>query len=175
MADTPREDGPAFTIRRATLDDWPQIWPMVRDVACDGTTFAYDPELTEEEARDDWITPAPGRVVVACTPETSVLGVANMYANRPGPGAHIASGSLIIAQAARQQGVGDRLVADMVDWCRSQRFAAIQFNAVVDTNTAAIRLYERHGFTTLGTAPGAFEHPADGRVGLRIMWRDLSG
>ncbi len=57
---------------------------------------------------------------------------------------------------------------------RSPGFAAVQFNAVVDTNTAAIRLYERHGFITLGTAPGAFDHPEQGRVGLRIMWRDLS-
>jgi len=174
MVETPVRDVSSLTIRRATLADWPQIWPMVRDVARDGTTFAYDPALTEEQAREDWMTPAPGRVVVACSPETRVLGVANMYANRPGPGAHIASGSLIVAREARHNGVGDRLVSDMVEWCRSQRFAAIQFNAVVDTNTAAIRLYERHGFITVGTAPGAFEHPGKGRVGLRIMWRDLS-
>jgi ribosomal protein S18 acetylase RimI-like enzyme len=61
----------------------------------------------------------------------------------------------------------------MIKWCRASGFAAIQFNAVVDTNQAAIRLYERHRFHTLGVAPGAFEHPTLGRVGLRIMWRDL--
>lgn len=101
------------------------------------------------------MTPSPGRVVVATSPDESIVGVANMYANRPGPGAHVASGSLVVDRAARRRGVGDRLLADMLEWSRSRGFAAIQFNAVVDTNDAAIRQYERHGFVTLGIAPGA--------------------
>jgi GNAT superfamily N-acetyltransferase len=167
--------GTALTlvVRDATRADWPGIWPLVRDVAREGETFAYDPALTEEDARRDWMTPPPGRVVVAVDDHGAVVGVSNMYANRAGPGAHIASGSLIVAGDARGHGVGGRLVTDMIEWCRGRGFAAIQFNAVVDTNQAAVRLYERHGFTTLGVAPGAFEHPGHGRVGLRIMWRDL--
>lgn len=61
----------------------------------------------------------------------------------------------------------------MIDWASRSGFAAIQFNAVVDTNTAAIRLYESLGFVTLEVAPGAFRHPVLGEVGLRIMWLDL--
>ncbi|MEV7039062.1 GNAT family N-acetyltransferase [Amycolatopsis sp. NPDC051061] len=61
----------------------------------------------------------------------------------------------------------------MITWAREAGFAAIQFNAVVDTNKSAIRLYESLGFTTLGVAPGAFRHPVHGDVGLRIMWLDL--
>lgn len=174
MAEPSAADASAVVVRAATLDDWPQIWPMIREVAREGRTFAYDPRLSESQAQDDWITPEPGRVVVACATDSSVLGVANMYANRSGPGVHVASGSLIVSGAARGRGVGGRLISDMLAWCRARGFAAVQFNAVVDTNTAAIRLYERHGFMTLGTAPGAFEHPELGRVGLRIMWRDLS-
>lgn len=36
-----------------------------------------------------------------------------------------------------------------------------------------VRLYESLGFLTLGIAPGAFRHPTQGIVGLRIMWLDL--
>jgi ribosomal protein S18 acetylase RimI-like enzyme len=96
-----------------------------------------------------------------------------MYANRPGPGSHVASGSLMAASQARGKGVGRALTTDMISWARRSGFAAIQFNAVVDTNTAAVRLYESLGFITLGTAPGAFRHPILGPVGLRIMWLDL--
>jgi ribosomal protein S18 acetylase RimI-like enzyme len=174
MAELSAADVSAVVVRAATPDDWPEIWPMIHDVAREGRTFANDPRLSESQARDDWMTPDPGRVVVACGTDGSVLAVANMYANRPGPGAHVASGSLIVAEAARGRGVGDRLVSDLLAWCRGRGFAAVQFNAVVDTNTTAIRLYQRHGFITLGIAPGAFEHPERGRVGLRIMWRDLS-
>jgi ribosomal protein S18 acetylase RimI-like enzyme len=46
----------------------------------------------------------------------------------------------------------------------------MQFNAVAETNVAAVGLYERLGFTIIGTVPGAFEHPTKGRVGLHIMY-----
>jgi ribosomal protein S18 acetylase RimI-like enzyme len=96
-----------------------------------------------------------------------------MYANRPGPGSHVASGSLMVAKQARGKGVGRALTTDMISWARRSGFAAIQFNAVVDTNTAAVHLYESLGFVTIGTAPGAFRHPTAAPVGLRIMWLDL--
>ncbi|XXT16046.1 hypothetical protein WME94_38020 [Sorangium sp. So ce429] len=49
----------------------------------------------------------------------------------------------------------------------------MQFNAVVESNRSAVELYERHGFSVIGTVPRAFAHPALGRVGLHIMYRDL--
>lgn len=159
-------------IREARDDDWPRIWPIVHDVVTERRTFPYDPAMTEPEARRSWLLDPPARVVVAVDGE-KVTGTANMYANRPGPGSHVASGSLMVAREARGTGVGRALATDLVDWARGSGFAAIQFNAVVEVNTAAIRLYESLGFVTLGTAPGAFRHPDHGDVGLRILWLDL--
>lgn len=62
----------------------------------------------------------------------------------------------------------------MIDWTESQGFSAIQFNAVVETNHSAIDLCRSEGFTIIGSAPGAFVHPREGKVGLHIMWRDLT-
>lgn len=157
------------TIREAREADWPGIWPIIHDVVTEQRTFPYDPAMTEADARRMWLQ---GRVVVALDGER-VAGTANMYANRPGPGSHVASGSLMVAKEARGSGVGRALAQDMVAWARRAGFAAIQFNAVVEVNTAAIRLYESLGFVTLGVAPGAFRHPELGEVGLRIMWLDL--
>jgi GNAT superfamily N-acetyltransferase len=162
----------AFAIRAACEDDWPQIWPIIHDVIAEQQTFPYDPAMSEDEAKSGWLLAAPARVVVAAG-EGLILGTANMYANRPGPGSHVASGSLMVARQARGKGVGRALTIDMISWARRSGFAAIQFNAVVDTNTAAVLLYENLGFVTLGTAPGAFRHPTLGPVGLRIMWLDL--
>jgi L-amino acid N-acyltransferase YncA len=170
-ADPQRPATPSFAIRQAREDDWPQIWPIIHDVITEQQTFAYDPAMPQDEAKRTWLLPAPARVVVAA--DDLVLGTANMYANRPGPGSHIASGSLMVARQARGNGVGRALTTDMIGWARRSGFAAIQFNAVVDTNTAAVLLYERLGFITLGIAPGAFRHPILGLVGLRIMWLDL--
>ncbi|WP_285479806.1 GNAT family N-acetyltransferase [Amycolatopsis sp. NBRC 101858] len=159
-------------IREAHADDWPRIWPIVHDVVTEQRTFPYDPAMTEPEARRSWLLAPPARVVVAVDGER-VTGTANMYANRPGPGSHVASGSLMVAKEARGTGVGRALATDLVAWARDSGFAAIQFNAVVEVNTAALRLYESLGFVTLGTAPGAFRHPDHGDVGLRILWLDL--
>ncbi|MET9628273.1 GNAT family N-acetyltransferase [Lentzea sp. NPDC006480] len=159
-------------IREARDNDWPQLWPIIRDVVTEQQTMPYDPAMTEQDAKRMWLLPAPARVTVS-TNRSRVTGAANMYANRPGPGSHVASGSLMVGRHARGTGVGRALATDMIDWARRSGFAAIQFNAVVDTNTAAVRLYESLGFVTLGTAPGAFRHPTEGFVGLRIMWLDL--
>jgi L-amino acid N-acyltransferase YncA len=161
-----------FAIREARDDDWPRMWPIVHEVISEQQTFAYDPTTSEHDAKRMWLVGAPARVVVA---ERSgrVLGTATMYANRPGPGSHVASGSLMVAGQARGEGVGRALVTDMITWARRSGFAAIQFNAVVDTNTAAVGLYESLGFVTVGTVPRAFRHPVLGDVGLRVMWLDL--
>jgi ribosomal protein S18 acetylase RimI-like enzyme len=51
----------------------------------------------------------------------------------------------------------------------------MQFNAVVETNTGAVRLWQALGFTVLTTVPEAFHHPTHGYVGLHVMWRSLQG
>jgi GNAT superfamily N-acetyltransferase len=172
MADSQRPTVPGIEVREARADDWPQLWPIIHGVITGQQTFAYDPAMTEDDAKREWMLPPPARVTVAAGGEP-VLGTANMYANRPGPGSHVASGSVMVAHQARGKGVGRALTTDMIRWARRRGFAAIQFNAVVDTNTAAVVLYEKLGFVTIGTVPGAFRHPTRGPVGLRIMWLDL--
>jgi ribosomal protein S18 acetylase RimI-like enzyme len=49
----------------------------------------------------------------------------------------------------------------------------MQFNAVVETNVAAVRLWQSLGFRVLATVPGAFDHPQHGYVGLHLMHLDL--
>ena len=52
-------------------------------------------------------------------------------------------------------------------------YRAMQFNAVVETNTRAVSLWSSLGFDVITTLPEAFLHPRDGYVGLHIMWRAL--
>ncbi|WP_240519564.1 GNAT family N-acetyltransferase [Amycolatopsis antarctica] len=116
---------------------------------------------------------APGRVVVATDDNNAVLGTANMYANRPNQGAHVASGSFMVAAPARGRGVGRALVRDMIAWTTASGFSSIQFNAVAASNEAATRLYTSEGFRIIGSATGGFIHPSLGPVDLLILWRDL--
>ena len=62
------------------------------------------------------------------------------------------------------------MVEHALGWARAHGFAGMQFNAVVETNTAAVKLYLDLGFSIVGTVPGAFDHPTLGRVGLHVMY-----
>jgi L-amino acid N-acyltransferase YncA len=160
-------------IRDATAEDWPAIWPFLHTIVAAGETYAYDRDMTEEQARRLWMVDPPGRTVVAVDDAGAVVGTANMYANRPGPGSHVASTSFMVDPGRAGRGTGRALGKAMLQWARERGFRAVQFNAVVETNERAVRLWQSLGFTVIGTVPEAFAHPRHGYVGLHVMHRFL--
>jgi len=102
-----------------------------------------------------------------------VLGTAKMGPNRPGPGAHVSTASFMVSATARGRGVGAAMCRDALEWARSGGYVGMQFNAVVESNETALRLYRRHGFEVLGTVPRAFIHPRLGPVGLNLMYNEF--
>jgi L-amino acid N-acyltransferase YncA len=163
----------ALTIREARPEDWAAIWPFFHEIVAAGETYAYDPAMSEPEGRRVWMVAPPARTVVATDADGEILGTANMYANRQGPGSHVASASFMVDPRHGGRGVGRALGEHVIEWARESGFRAIQFNAVVETNTAAVALWRALGFEVVGTVPEAFEHPRRGYVGLLIMHRFL--
>jgi L-amino acid N-acyltransferase YncA len=164
---------PEMLIRHYTDNDWPEVWTIFQEVVGARDTFVYDPEWSSDEARQVWVEPPPNQTVVA-SDGSRILGTAKMGPNRPGPGSHIATASFMVAPSARRLGVGRALGDYVIEWAREQGYAAMQFNAVVETNVAAVKLWQALGFEIIGTVPEAFEHAQLGRVGLHIMYRRLN-
>ncbi|MEU5716137.1 GNAT family N-acetyltransferase [Streptomyces sp. NPDC020403] len=160
-------------IRRATAEDWPAIWPFFHDIVRAGETFTYPLTLGEEEAQGWWLIPEPSRSVVAVDDAGTVLGTAKMNRNHMGNGSHVASASYMVDPRHSGRGVGRALCEYTVDWARKAGYRAMQFNAVVETNTRAVRLYRSLGFEVIGTLPEGFHHPTEGYVGLHIMHKAL--
>lgn len=159
-------------IREATPADWEQIWPVFAEIVEAGETYAYPTDLTSDQAQALWLEGAPGLTVVL-EEDGKVLGSAKMGPNRPGRGDHIGTASFMVDAAARGHGVGRRLGEYVVQWHRDQGYRGIQFNAVVETNTSAVRLWQRLGFEIVGTVPGAFDSRSHGYVGLHVMFLPL--
>ncbi len=159
-------------IRAATDDDWAQIWPFFAAILAEGESYAYPDDLTSDQARDLWTEQPPGLTVVL-EDGGRVLGTAKMGPNRPSRGDHVGTASFMVDPAASGRGVGRALASYVVDWHRAQGYAGIQFNAVVETNLAAVHLWRSVGFVIVGTVPGAFRSATHGRVGLHVMYLPL--
>lgn len=160
---------PLVHIREATAEDWPQIFPFFSEIVAAGETYAYPEGLSSEESRELWMQ---DHVVVAVDGDT-VLGSAKMGPNRPGRGSHVGTASFMVSPTARGRGVGRALGEHCIAWHREQGFRAIQFNAVVETNTGAVRLWRSLGFEIVGTVPEAFLSREHGYVGLHVMHLSL--
>jgi GNAT superfamily N-acetyltransferase len=159
-------------IRSATDGDWPRIWPIFDATVQAGETYAFPLDLSVETGRGWWMERPPGLTVVL-EEDGQLLGSAKMGPNRPGRGDHVGTASFMVAPEARGRGVGRRLGEHVVRWHRDQGYRGIQFNAVVETNLAAVRLWESLGFAIVGTVPGAFRSRAHGHVGLHVMYLEL--
>jgi L-amino acid N-acyltransferase YncA len=159
-------------IRAATEQDWPAIYAFYAVIMAEGKTYAFPPEQTLEAARPWWMEQPPGQTVVAVE-DGIILGSAKMAANRPGRGSHVATASFLVDPAHRGHGTGRALGQYVLDWSRAAGFSSIQFNAVVESNAAAVHLWQSLGFEIIGTVPEAFDHPEHGRVGLHVMFRYL--
>jgi GNAT superfamily N-acetyltransferase len=79
----------------------------------------------------------------------------------------------MVDPARSGRGVGRALGERLLAWATAHGYRGMQFNAVVDTNVGAVRLWTSLGFDVVGTVPEAFDHPAHGLVGLHVMYRRL--
>ena len=159
-------------IRAATADDWPEIWPFFRQIVQAAETYCIDPHLSSEDGRRLWF-PGPVSQAFVAVEDGRVVGTARVYPNQGGPGSHVASASFMVDPAWARGGVGRALGGYVLDWARDAGFCAMQFNAVVETNSGAVALWRSLGFEVLATVPEAFVHPTLGSVGVHIMYRRL--
>ncbi|NYI07173.1 GNAT family N-acetyltransferase [Allostreptomyces psammosilenae] len=162
-------------IRDATADDWPAIWPFLRRIVAASDTFSWNPDVSEETARAMWMHQPPGVTVVAVDDDGTVLGTAEIHPNQPagGPAGHVANAGFMVHPDHAGRGVGRALGEYVIGRARAEGYRAMQFNAVVETNTRAVALWRSLGFEVLATVPEAFHHPDRGYVGLHVMYRKL--
>ena len=162
---------PALLIRRATHEDWPMIWPIVAAVIASGDSYSLAPEAPEDDARAYWM--ADGNKTYVALLGDDVVGSYVLRANQQGLGSHVANGSYMVRPGQFGRGIGAALGEHSLAEARAAGFLAMQFNAVVSTNTRAVALWQRLGFVIVGTVPKAFRHRQLGLVDFHVMHRFL--
>ena len=159
-------DGDSLEIRSATEADHDAIWDIFHAIVAAGDTYAFELEMSRQEGLAYWFR-ADTRTYVAEN-DGRVVGTYILKPNQAGAGSHVANAAFMVAPDTRGVRVGRKMGE-----ARRLGFRAMQFNFVVSTNEAAIRLWKRLGFNIVGTLPGAFRHPEKGYVDVYIMFRSL--
>lgn len=159
-------------IRLLRERDWPAAWLVIEPVFRSGETYAFSPDISEQEAHEIWVD-KPAATFVAVSGSGEVLGTYYIKPNQPGSGSHVCNCGYIVAEHARGRGIASEMCAHSQREAAARGFRAMQYNLVVATNEAAVRLWKRHGFEIVGTLPGAFRHPRRGFVDAFVMYKQL--
>lgn len=153
-------------------EDWPALWAILEPVFRAGETYAVPRDISEQDTHRMWIE-LPRAVRVAVDDAGRVIGTYTLKANQPGPGDHVCNCGYLVADDARGQGIAGEMCGHSLALARELGFVAMQYNLVVASNKVAIRLWQKHGFTIIGTLPRAFRHPALGLTDAHVMYRLL--
>ncbi len=165
------EPASPYTVRLAVAEDWPALWLIIAAVVRSGDTYTLDPQVSEAEAQAYWIGGGLQTYVAELNGE--IVGTYSLRANQRGLGSHVANAGYMVRPGYAGRGIGTLLGEHSFASARSAGFEAMQFNAVVSTNVRAIALWQRLGFTIIGTVPRAYRHRTLGLVDLHIMHRFL--
>lgn len=179
-------------IRVATDEDRDAIWAIFHEVVVAADTYAFDRDISREEALAYWFAPGTHTYVAeqesvgdataalgkptaspAAAQDRQIAGTYILRPNQSGGGAHVANAAFMVAPDARSQGIGRAMGEHCLSEARRLGFRAMQFNFVVSTNESAVRLWRELGFKIVGTLPGAFRHPEKGYVDVYVMYQSL--
>ncbi len=145
MSEGPQQS--AMEIRLATESDLPGMVSLLGVLFAQEADFAPDPEAQARGLRALLADPGAGRLLVADDGD-QLLGMVNLlYTTSTALGAPVALlEDMVVAEAARGMGVGQRLVEAAAAQCRADGCKRITLLTDVD-NRRAHAFYERGGFS----------------------------
>lgn len=134
--------------------DLPEMTALWNNIVEQGIFFPQDEAMSEQEASEFFRNQSH---TAAAKIDGEIVGLYILHPNSVGRCGHISNASYAVKSGHRGKRIGERLVLDSMKMAKELGFKILQFNAVVATNTAAIKLYEKLGFNTIGTIKGGYK------------------
>ncbi len=141
-------------IREYAEKDLPEMVAIWNEIVKDGTAFPQEETMDLPSGAEFFASQS--RSAVAVGEDGRIAGLYILHPNNVGRCGHICNASYAVKKGSRGLHIGEALVRDCILSAPALGFRVLQFNAVVESNTAARRLYEKLGFTQLGVIPGGF-------------------
>lgn len=144
-----------ITIREYKKEDAGAAAEIWNQVVEDGVAFPQM-EMLDETSGDQFFSEQSYTGIAADAQTGEIVGLYILHPNNVGRCGHICNASYAVRRDMRGRHIGEKLVRHCMEKGREIGFRILQFNAVVSSNTNALRLYEKLGFVRLGTIPGGF-------------------
>jgi len=151
----------------------PAVWSLMEPIIREGETYPYARDMDSAGARHMWVEVTHTQYV-AEDEQGNILGTYYIKPNQPTLGAHVANCGYMVAESARGRGVATAMGRHSLDEALRLGYRAMQFNLVVMTNAASVRVWEKLGFHIVGELSGAFQHPTQGYVDAYVMYKVLA-
>lgn len=145
-----------INVRAYTERDIPAMVAVWNEVVDEGNAFPQEERLDNTSGAEFFASQSHCGVAEKDGEDPEILGMYILHPNNIGRCGHICNASYAVSKNSRGQKIGELLVRDCMKSAKELGFRVLQFNAVVADNVRARRLYERLGFTQLGTIPGGF-------------------
>lgn len=145
----------SIEIRPFKREDVPGMVSVWNEVVNAGNAFPQEEPLTLQNGEAFFSSQTVCAVAVE---KGVVMGLYILHPNNVGRCGHICNASYAVASYARGRGIGESLVKHCMKSAGEKGYRVLQFNAVVVSNKAAIALYDKLGFTRLGTVKGGFKN-----------------
>jgi L-amino acid N-acyltransferase YncA len=140
-------------VREYQQEDLPEMIRIWNDVVEEGIAFPQEDLLDEVTGAAFF---ASQSFTGVADHDGKIVGLYILHPNNIGRCGHICNASYAVSSDMRGRHIGEKLVLDCLKKGPELGFRVLQFNAVVESNIHARHLYERLGFTQLGTIPGGF-------------------
>ncbi len=144
-----------ITVRAFTREDLPVMIMIWNDIVEEGNAFPQT-ELLDEKRGMDFFTSQSFTGVATENETGKLVGLYILHPNNVGRCGHISNASYAVKSDERGKKIGETLVLHSIEKAKEIGFRILQFNAVVVTNTAGLRLYKKLGFVQLGVIPEGF-------------------
>lgn len=134
------------------LQDMVRIW---NEVVEEGVAFPQEDCLDNQSGKEFFDSQTYCGVAVD-EKSGKVYGLYILHPNNVGRCGHICNASYAVSSESRGMHIGEMLVKDCLKQAKQNGYGVLQFNAAVESNVHARHLYERLGFTQLGTITHGF-------------------
>ena len=154
-------------VRETVAGDWQTLRDIRLEALRDaptalGSTYEREALRGQQHWRDRI---ARGGTFLAYLPEVSAAEPAGLIGGYQEDPVTVQLVSMYVRPRARGRGVGEALVATVIDWARTRTATHVRL-WVTETNAPARALYERCGFALTGERQPVPSHPSLGEVAM---------